>query len=82
MEENKNKYVGMFEMLRHSSSPIIAGALVKRTKKLDKAIELLKKLEWKYDSDYDVYKCPCCERIQENGHMENCELKNLISNEV
>ena len=46
---------------------------------IEKVKKLLEKIEWVYNSDYDVKKCPCCENVIWNGHKDNCELQEVIN---
>jgi hypothetical protein len=46
---------------------------------IEKVKKLLEKIEWVYNSDYDVKKCPCCENVLWNGHKDNCELQEVIN---
>lgn len=73
-----NKYVEAFEKLRHISSATLAGMFVNQMKKLDKAKELLIKIEWTYDANHDVNACILCDRFEIDGHKEDCELKVLL----
>lgn len=46
---------------------------------IEKVKKLLVRIEWKYDSDYDIERCPSCENVKSFGHKEDCELRQILN---
>ena len=49
--------------------------------RLDKALGLLREIEWCWDVEREYSSCPCCWTRKENGHVPSCQLAELIGRE-
>jgi hypothetical protein len=73
-----DKYAQMFEKLKSCSPIVLSAVVLKKTKQLDRAKELLEKMEWMHDEAHSTEACYCCDNFQRNGHKEDCELKMIF----